>query len=98
MSSMLSDVKRYLHIGWDDESTDMNIEGYIARGMSRLNDIAGKSLDFITEGLPRQLLLDYCRYANSQALEMFAANFQDELLTLSVSGSIAGGEEANDED
>ncbi len=98
MSSTLSDVKRYLHIGWEDEETDMNIEGYIARGMSRLNDIAGKSLDFEVEGLPRQLLLDYCRYANSQALEMFATNFQDELLTLSMSGNIAEDEEVTDED
>lgn len=90
MPSILETVKRYLHINWKDEDTDLNIEGYIARGKSRLNAIAGVTLDFDVEGLPRQLLFDYCRYANSQALEMFETNFQSELLTLNIQGCIGG--------
>ncbi|QXE21279.1 hypothetical protein B5S50_14845 [Clostridium sp. 001] len=80
---LLLDVKAYLHVTWKDENTDKNITGYINRGKTYLQDKAGvPSLDFITEDLPRQLLFDYCRYANSQALEMFEKNFLSELISL----------------
>lgn len=83
VEQLLPEVKSNLHITWNDESTDANIRGYIARGMARLQDIAGvPSLDFTAEDQPKSLLLDYCRYANSQALEMFEKNFASELLDL----------------
>ncbi len=80
---LLQDIKDYLHISWNDEKTDKNLAGIIKRGMARLKDVAGMSnLDFKEEDLPRTLLFDYCRYANSHALEMFGNNFQGELLSL----------------
>ncbi|MFL0197000.1 hypothetical protein ACJDU8_15745 [Clostridium sp. WILCCON 0269] len=82
---LLPIVKSYLRITWQDENTDNNLKGFINRGIARLTDIAGvPSLDFTTEGQPKTLLLDYCRYANSQALEMFEKNFVSELLDLSL--------------
>lgn len=88
MPSITEAVKNYLGINWSDTVTDSNIEGYIARGKSRLNAIAGVTLNYDVEGFPRQLLLDYCRYANSQALEMFEINFQSELLSLNIQGCL----------
>lgn len=80
---LLQDIKDYLHISWIDEKTDKNLTGMIKRGMARLKDVAGvPTLDFKEEDLPRTLLFDYCRYANSQVLEMFENNFQSELLSL----------------
>lgn len=85
IKTLLQDVKDYLHITWQDEKTDKNLTGMIKRGMARLINIAGvPTLDFTVEDLPRQLLLDYCRYANSHALEMFENNFGSELLTLHI--------------
>lgn len=82
---LLDTVKSYLRITWEDTATDALVTGYINRGMKRLQDIAGaSSLDFTIEDLPRALLLDYCRYANSQALEVFEQNFQAELLELNL--------------
>lgn len=81
-SELLSTVKSYLRITWQDDPTDALITGYIARGQQRLNSIAGATLDYTAEGLPRALLLDYCRYANSQALEVFEHNFEADLLEL----------------
>lgn len=81
---LLSAVKSYLNVTWQDEATDAKITGYISRGMARLQNIAGAPLDFITEGQPRALLLDYCRYANAQALEVFEKNFMSELLELNL--------------
>ncbi|WP_252244509.1 MULTISPECIES: hypothetical protein [unclassified Clostridium] len=80
---LLQDVKDYLHISWYDEKTDKNLTGMIKRGMAHLNKIAGVfSLDYTVEDSPKSLLLDYVRYANSQALEVFEMNFQGELLSL----------------
>jgi hypothetical protein len=84
-AALLDDVKDYLNITWQDGKTDSKITGYINRGMARLQQIAGASLDFTEEGQPRALLLDYCRYANSQALEVFEKNFEAELLDLNLS-------------
>lgn len=87
---LLLDVKSYLHITWQDDNTDKNIREYINNGESRLQDVAGvSSLDFAIKGLPRSLLFDYCRYANSQALEMFEKNFASELLDLNLSNQFA---------
>ncbi|WP_143316870.1 hypothetical protein [Clostridium sp. HBUAS56017] len=83
LKALLQDVKDYLHITWQDEKTDKNLNGIIKRGMARLSNVAGVSnLDFMVEDLPKSLLLDYCRYANSHALEMFEINFASELLSL----------------
>lgn len=82
---LLSAVKSYLNITWEDTATDAKLTGFINRGMSRLQQIAGATLDFTQEGQPLALLLDYCRYANSQALEVFEQNFEAELLDLNLS-------------
>lgn len=83
--TLLSDVKEYLAVTWDDEKTNSKIKGYISRGMARLQSIAGASLSFTDEGPARSLLLDYCRYANSQALEVFEQNFERALMDLYLS-------------
>lgn len=85
ITTLLVDIEDYLNITWKDAVTDSKITGYIKRGMARLQVIAGAQLDFIVEGLPRALLFDYCRYANSQALEVFEKNFESELLELNLS-------------
>ena len=84
-NNLLSDVKNYLKITWSDEITDKNLTGMIKRGMAHLNHIAGVSLNFIEDDIPKSLLLDYVRYANSQALEVFDTNFQSELISLHYS-------------
>lgn len=102
IEQLLPQVKTYLHITWQDENTDNNLRGFINRGMARLTEIAGvPSLDFTAEDQPKMLLLDYCRYANSQALEMFEKNFSSELLSLHIKGQVQNsqnveGEEANE--
>ncbi|WP_242981173.1 hypothetical protein [Ruminiclostridium sufflavum] len=90
----MNDVKNYLHITWQDEATDKNITGIIKRGMTRLQTIAGVSIDFTQEDLARSLLFDYCRYANSHALEMFEKNFSAELLSLHINSQVNTESEA----
>ena len=82
LEQLLADIKIYLHISWVDVNTDIKLNGMINRGMARLQTIAGASLDFSVEDIPRALLFDYVRYANSQALEMWEKNFAIELRSL----------------
>lgn len=82
---LLAAVESYLKITWQDDATDAEITGYIKRGMTRLQEIAGAPLDFTADDQDYyQLLLDYCRYARSQALEVFEKNFEAELLDLNL--------------
>lgn len=88
-AELLADVKRYLHINWQDEETDKNISSAIKSSKARLQEIAGVSnIDFTVDGLAKDLLKDRCRYINSQALEMFEKNFYGELLSLNIKGQV----------
>lgn len=79
---MLESLKIYLNISYDDPATDRMLEEALKRGKSILDDYAGTELDYTEEGLPRQLLFDYCRYARSHAAEMFEQNFRHDLIAL----------------
>ena len=63
---MLEEVKNYLRVTWDDE--DSEIISLIERGKKYLSRQTGTSLNFGDDDLPKQLLLDYCRYARNNAL------------------------------
>ena len=97
---LLEAVKQELSSTHSDTARDARFEGYIMRGVARLQQIAGGPLDF-SEGSPnRQLLYDYCRYANSGALEVFETNYQSALLELNLVHQAENAEEeaADDED
>lgn len=84
MDELLEDIKLSLGINWNDTNTDKRINTYIEDGKAELNEIAGAELDYKVAGLERRLLKDYCRYANSNATEMFKVNFRSELLELNL--------------
>jgi len=61
----------------------------IARGMKYINAAAGEPLDFAVEDKPRELLLDYCRYARSNAMDEFAVNYLHEIISLQNAKEVA---------
>lgn len=84
-NELLEDVKNYLNKDWElDDTAKRSLTGMIKRGMSYLNNVAGTALNYENEDIEKSLLLDYCRYADSKALEMFATNFQPDLLELNL--------------
>lgn len=84
-NELLEDVKNYLNKDWKlDDTAKRSLTGMIKRGMSYLNNVAGTTLSYENEDIEKSLLLDYCRYADSKALEMFATNFQPDLLELNL--------------
>ena len=79
---LLQDVRNYLDITYEDAEGDKKLIGIIARGLKHLDEIAGKEQDYQPEDQPRALLLDYCRYARNNVLELFEENFRSELIAL----------------
>lgn len=79
---LLADVKNYIDITWSDDATDSKIRGIIASGMVFLEKKAGEELDFLSDGLPRTLLMEYARYARDGALDVFENNYLSMLLAM----------------
>lgn len=79
---LLSDVKNWLDITWDDDATDAKVSGLIASGMAYLDGKLGEAGDYIVDGLPRTLLLEYCRYGRDSALDVFENNYRSMLLDM----------------
>ncbi len=86
---LLAAVKNYLDITWTDTDLDTKLTGIIARGMKYLDGVAGVELDYTVEDKPRELLMDYCRYVRSNALDEYMTNYLPELLTLQMQKEVA---------
>lgn len=91
-TGLLAAVRNYLDITWTDIAGDEKLSGIIARGMKYIDNIAGSEMDYVIEGKPRELLLDYCRYARSNALNELQRNYLHELLSLQISQEVAAYE------
>lgn len=79
---LLIAVRNYLDITWVDPAGDAKLSGIIVRGMKYIDSVAGETLDYTAEDKPRELLMDYCRYARSNALNEFQTNYLHELISL----------------
>lgn len=87
-AGLLDAVKNYLDITWEDPAGDQKLAGILARGIKYINSVAGAELDYTVEDKPRELLLDYCRYVRSNALDEFQNNYLHELLSLQISQEV----------
>jgi hypothetical protein len=85
---LLEAVKNSLDITWNDPDGDKKLSGIISRGMKYLDTAAGMELDYAVEDKPRELLMEYCRYARSNALDEFQGNYLHELLTLQIQAEV----------
>lgn len=86
---LLEPIKNKLDITWADPAGDEKLSGDIARGMRYLNSASGEELDYSIEDKPRELLIEYCRYARSGALNEFQTNYLHEILSLQISREVA---------
>lgn len=88
-TGLLQAVRNNLDISWSDDAGDIKLTGIIARGMKYLNSVAGEACDYTEEDKPRELLMEYCRYARSNALDEFMTNYLHELLSLQNAKEVA---------
>lgn len=87
-SQLLSDVGTMLNYTADEISEDKTLRDrlklIIKNGVEHLRSFAPDLTDnnFNQEGRPQELLFAYCRYAHSNADEMFDTNYHALLLAL----------------
>lgn len=81
-AELLSDVKNYLDITWDDEAEDKKISGLIAQGTVYLDGKKGEEGLYQEDSLERALLMEYVRYARDKALDVFENNYQSLILAM----------------
>lgn len=79
---LLATVRNYLDITWEDSAGDEKLTGIISRGMKYINSVAGEECNYLSEDKPKELLLDYVRYARANALNEFQNNYLHELMSL----------------
>lgn len=83
----------------EDITIDRRIRIMIENGIARLRksapDLTVK--DFEGEGNARALLFDYCRYADSNATEMFGVNYASEILDLRLDYEVRSSKNENQE-
>lgn len=75
-------------LGITGAAQDAALTAAITRGTAYLNDLAGVTLDFAAEGLPKSLLLDFCRYAYNNSAEYFEENFAKEILRMQLHAAV----------
>lgn len=83
-SQLLEDIESYLDFTWEDEAKEKRIIGYIESSMEYLNEVAGTELNFETDQLARDLLLNRVLYMDSKALDDFAKNYYGYVKELQI--------------
>lgn len=91
-TQLLSDIKNYLNITWDDAATDDKLRNMTASGMSYLDGKGGGTLDYESDGTPRTLLFEYVRYMRSNALDVFENNYTALILNMQAERLVTDGE------
>jgi hypothetical protein len=79
---LLPDVKNYLDVTWEDEAGDRKIARLIEAGVSYLCRKAGSDIDISGDRDAYMLLVDYVRYARSNALDLFEQAYIHEICAL----------------
>lgn len=92
---LLAAVKNYpgIDITWTDTSIDAQLTSLINLGMIFLDGKAGATLDYATDGMPKQLLFEYVKYARDGDLSEYMGNLTPFLLDLRTGNGGAYGSE-----
>ena len=81
---MLDEVKRALAITWEDEGIDLRINELIKQSQSAIDELLGVEIDYTSNLIAKELMINRIRYAYNNALEYFETNFQKEILRLQL--------------
>ena len=84
---LLSDIKNYLDITWDDTLGDQKYMGMVQRGMAAIKGTIGEC-NFYEETQERALLFDYVMYARAGEIPQFWANYKEEILSLQIARKV----------
>lgn len=85
---LLEDILNELDITFNDEAFNKKIAAIMKRGKNYLNDKFGSEIDYAKDGQAMELLVSYCRYGRSNAIEQFQHDFAPELTALALRGAM----------
>lgn len=84
---LLSDIKNYLDITWDNTLENQKYMGIVQRGMAAIRGKIGEC-NFYEETQERALLFDYAMYARAGEIPQFWKNYEDEIISLQIARKV----------
>ena len=81
-TGLLKHIKTRVGITWDDNATDESLRGIVEEGIEYIENKRGAPSDFEVAGAPRRILVEYCRYARADALDVFEANYLTQIIAM----------------
>lgn len=85
---LLEGILNELDITFHDEEFEKKIARILKRGKAYISDKYGKEIDFEKDDMAMELLVSYCRYGRSNAIEQFKHDFASELTALALRGAM----------
>lgn len=80
-SELMSKIKNYLGITWDDKGTDIKVAEIISQGERKIMALTNSPRsDFFAESDARSLLFDYCRLAWAGVPEKFDEVYKSDII------------------
>jgi len=92
-TKLLEIVLNDLDITFDDEMTKKKIDRLIDSGAAYLEDKFGREIDFNADKIALDLLISYCRYGRSNAIEQFEHDFKSNLTAFALRGAMLTAKE-----
>lgn len=74
-NTLLNEVKSFINFTWDDPLKESRLVSFIESSKQYLEEVAGQTIDFSTDHLAHDLLLNRVLYMDSQALDDFMKNY-----------------------
>lgn len=91
--TLLETVLNDLDITFEDEALKKKINRLINSGAAYLEDKFGRTVDFLTDNIALDLLISYCRYGRSNAIEQFEHDFKSNLTAFALRGAMITAQE-----
>ena len=85
---LLETVLNELDITYSDEAIQRKISRIIKSGKAFLDDKFGETINYEEDAQALELLISYCRYGRSNAIEQFSHDFCGELTALALRGAL----------
>ena len=81
-------VLNELDITFNDSELKKKVRRNMESGMAYLEDKFGAAIDFDRDKIALELLISYCRYGRSSAIEQFEQDFGSNLTAFALRGAI----------
>lgn len=85
---LLEVIMNDIDITFEDEKTKAKTKRDMESGMAYLEDKDGDEIDFEKDMIALELLISYCRYGRSNAIEQFEHDFASNLTAFALRAAV----------